>query len=61
LVDSIWSLIVTNYPDMILDDKKFHDLKSQVENYQDDNPDTNNRGLKKDICNDNNRSINLTQ
>ncbi|BBD63996.1 hypothetical protein NIES4072_23430 [Nostoc commune NIES-4072] len=43
------------------DDKKFCNLKRQVEYYRDDNLDTNNRGFKKAVCNDNNRSINLTR
>ncbi|MEH2398558.1 hypothetical protein [Nostoc sp.] len=44
-----------------LDDKKFRNLKCQVENYRDHNLDTNNRVFKKAVCNDNNRPINLTQ
>ncbi|MEH2402446.1 hypothetical protein [Nostoc sp.] len=44
-----------------IDDQKFRNLKCQVEYYRDHNLDTNNRGFKKAVCNDNNRSINLTQ
>ncbi len=47
--------------DTPLDNQKFRNLKCQVENYRDDNLDTNNRVFKKAVCNDNNRSINLTQ